>query len=157
MISTLVMDQTVNHVDIIYTKKGGDARYAASKVKAYEYDFVAGIGGDGTINEVIEGIYLSRSNTPVAIVSAGTVNDFATYQLNEIIEIIGGGTPKRNNPSFWGGDIPWLSVVDFNNDKRYVASTVERITQQGLVGSSTKLLNTGDIIISARGTVKMQR
>jgi len=81
------------------------------------------------------------------------VNDFATYQLNEIIEIIGGGTPKRDNPSFWGGDIPWLSVVDFNNDKRYVASTVERITQQGLVGSSTKLLNTGDIIISARGTV----
>lgn len=81
------------------------------------------------------------------------MNDFATYQLNEIIEIIGGGTPKRDNPSFWGGDIPWLSVVDFNNDKRYVASTVERITQQGLVGSSTKLLNTGDIIISARGTV----
>lgn len=81
------------------------------------------------------------------------MNDFATYQLNEIIEIIGGGTPKRNNPSFWEGDIPWLSVVDFNNDKRYVASTVERITQQGLVGSSTKLLNTGDIIISARGTV----
>ncbi|ENV97493.1 hypothetical protein F938_01822 [Acinetobacter bereziniae LMG 1003 = CIP 70.12] len=79
--------------------------------------------------------------------------DFVTYQLNEIIEIIGGGTPKRDNPDFWNGDIPWLSVVDFNNDERYVTSTTEKITLQGLARSSTKLLDTGDIIISARGTV----
>jgi len=52
-----------------------------------------------------------------------------------------------------GGDIPWLSVVDFNNGKKYVFDTEKKITTQGLNNSSTKILNKGDIIISARGTV----
>jgi len=73
--------------------------------------------------------------------------------LSEIIEIIGGGTPKTSVPEFWGGDIPWLSVVDFNIGKKYVFDTEKKITNQGLNNSSTKLLNKGDIIISARGTV----
>ncbi|MES9874262.1 MAG: restriction endonuclease subunit S [Candidatus Sedimenticola sp. 6PFRAG7] len=52
-----------------------------------------------------------------------------------------------------GGTIPWLSVVDFNSDARFVEDTVEKITQEGLEKSSTKLLDKGQLIISARGTV----
>ena len=75
------------------------------------------------------------------------------YKLSEILTIIGGGTPKTTNPSFWGGDIPWLSVVDFNNDNRYVHSTEKTITKAGLKHSSTKILPKGALILSARGTV----
>lgn len=75
------------------------------------------------------------------------------YKLSEILTIIGGGTPKTTNPSFWGGDIPWLSVVDFNNDNRYVHSTEKTITEAGLKHSSTKILPKGALILSARGTV----
>ncbi|WP_365732534.1 hypothetical protein [Rhodoferax sp.] len=32
--------------------------------------------------------------------------------FRETIQIIGGGTPKTSNPDFWGGEIPWFSVVD---------------------------------------------
>lgn len=35
-----------------------------------------------------------------------------TAVLSDIIELIGGGTPKTSKPEFWNGDIPWLSVVD---------------------------------------------
>lgn len=73
--------------------------------------------------------------------------------LSEIIEIIGGGTPRTSVPEYWNGDIPWLSVVDFNTGKKYVFDTEKKITNQGLNNSSTKFLNKGDIIISARGTV----
>ncbi|PIQ76711.1 restriction endonuclease subunit S [Candidatus Peregrinibacteria bacterium CG11_big_fil_rev_8_21_14_0_20_49_14] len=73
--------------------------------------------------------------------------------LSNVIEIIGGGTPSTSNPEYWDGNIPWLSVVDFNNDKRWVETTEKAITEKGLKNSSTKYLNTGDIIISARGTV----
>ena len=76
-----------------------------------------------------------------------------TVSLGNYIEIIGGGTPKTSNSDFWGGDIPWLSVVDFGGDRRWVGSAEKHITQLGLQGSSTKLLRRGDIIISARGTV----
>lgn len=73
--------------------------------------------------------------------------------LSDIIELIGGGTPKTSIPEYWGGEIPWLSVVDFNTGKKYVLDTEKKITTQGLNNSSTTILSKGDIIISARGTV----
>jgi len=77
-----------------------------------------------------------------------------TQTFRETIDIIGGGTPKTSNPAFWGGDIPWFSVVDApNNSDIFVIDTEKRITEAGLSGSSTKLLPTGTTIISARGTV----
>lgn len=75
------------------------------------------------------------------------------YKLSEILDLIGGGTPKTSNAEYWNGEIPWLSVKDFNNDYRYVYRTEKTITQLGLKNSSTKMLHKGDIIISARGTV----
>lgn len=78
---------------------------------------------------------------------------FESYKLSELVQIIGGGTPKRKVESYWNGDIPWLSVKDFNDKKRWVHQTDETITEKGLNESSTKLLKTGDLIISARGTV----
>ena len=74
-------------------------------------------------------------------------------KLSEVMDLIGGGTPKTSKPEYWNGNIPWLSVKDFNNDFRYVYDTEKSITQLGLENSSTKLLQRGDVIISARGTV----
>lgn len=73
--------------------------------------------------------------------------------LSDLIYLIGGGTPKTTEPEYWNGDIPWLSVKDFNNVNRYVYSTEKSITEKGLNNSSTKMLEKNDIIISARGTV----
>lgn len=74
--------------------------------------------------------------------------------LNDIIEIISGGTPKTSEPKYWdNGAIGWLSINDFNNDFRKVYVSEKKITEKGLKESNTKLLNVNDIIISARGTV----
>ena len=73
--------------------------------------------------------------------------------LIDIVELIGGGKPKTSKAEYWGGNINWLSVKDFNNENRYVYSTEKTITEEGLNNSSTKLLKKDDIIISARGTV----
>lgn len=81
------------------------------------------------------------------------MSEWKEYKLGEIIQIIGGGTPKTSEPKYWNGNIPWLSVVDFNNGNKYVNDTEKHITQEGLENSSTRLLKKGDIIISARGTV----
>lgn len=73
--------------------------------------------------------------------------------LASAMELVGGGTPKTTVPEYWDGDIPWLSVVDFNDENRWVDHTEKTITQLGVENSSTKILDKGDIIISARGTV----
>jgi len=78
---------------------------------------------------------------------------FQSFLLSDVVNIIGGGTPKRAVEEYWNGEIPWLSVVDFNDGSRFVSDSNENITEQGLKSSSTKLLSPGQIIISARGTV----
>ena len=74
--------------------------------------------------------------------------------LANIIEIIGGGTPKTSIKEYWNGDIPWFSVVDSpNSSDIFVINTEKHITSIAVRNSSTKLLNKGTTIISARGTV----
>lgn len=74
--------------------------------------------------------------------------------LSKMIRLIGGGTPKRSEPSYWGGTIPWFSVKDVPNDgDAWVVDTDEKITEAGLQKSSTRVLRKGTTIISARGTV----
>lgn len=80
-------------------------------------------------------------------------NTWQKYKLSDVIELIGGGTPKTSVPGYWGGEIPWLSVVDFNDDNRHVHETEKTITEEGLKNSSTKILPKGALILSARGTV----
>ena len=81
------------------------------------------------------------------------MEEWKECKLTEIMDLIGGGTPKTSNPDYWDGDIPWISVKDFNGERRYVGETEKKITKLGLENSSTKILSKGDIIISARGTV----
>ena len=53
--------------------------------------------------------------------------EWKTYKLSELMELVGGGTPKTLIPEYWGGDIPWLSVTDFNNGKKF-GSLVSPVT-----------------------------
>src|SRR5699024_9365211 len=74
--------------------------------------------------------------------------------LSKMVELIGGGTPKRSEPTYWGGNICWFSVKDAPSDGDvFVIDTDEKITEAGLNGSSTKLLPLGTTIITARGKV----
>jgi type I restriction enzyme S subunit len=74
--------------------------------------------------------------------------------LDNLIELIGGGTPKTSVEEYWGGDIPWFSVVDAPASANvFVIDTEKHVTQLGVDNSSTKILPVGTTIISARGTV----
>lgn len=66
-----------------------------------------------------------------------------------VLSIVGGGTPSKNNPAFWGGRIPWASVKDLNVDV-YLESTIDSITENGLNNSSTNLIPKGSIIVCTR-------
>ncbi|MFM5003002.1 restriction endonuclease subunit S [Aeromonas hydrophila] len=74
--------------------------------------------------------------------------------ISSLIDLIGGGTPKTSEESYWGGDIPWFSVVDAPNDSDvFVIDTEKKVTALGIEKSSTRMLRKGTTIISARGTV----
>jgi type I restriction enzyme, S subunit len=96
---------------------------------------------------------LKKSNKLFNHKNHSSDSEWKEYKLSDLMEIIGGGTPKTSILEYWGGDIPWLSVTDFNNGRKYCFDTEKTITERGLKESSTKILKKGQIIISARGTV----
>ena len=74
--------------------------------------------------------------------------------LSSVCTLIGGGTPKRSESAYWGGDVPWYSVKDAPRDGEiWVINTSERITDHGLANCAARIVPKGCTIISARGTV----
>ena len=70
------------------------------------------------------------------------------------VDVIGGGTPITSNPGYWGGDIPWFSVIDTPKaGEVFTICTEKSVTQLGIDNSSARILPVGTTIISARGTV----
>jgi diacylglycerol kinase (ATP) len=64
-----------HHVEVRVTWEGGDAvRYARQAADAGA-DVVVAVGGDGTVNEVVNG--LDQRTTPLGIIPLGTANDLA--------------------------------------------------------------------------------
>ncbi len=75
------------------TKAKNDAMYETIKACNEDWDLIIASGGDGTVNEVAKGIVKGRRKIPVAILSSGTVNDFANYMkfprdLDEFVNMI---------------------------------------------------------------------
>lgn len=69
-----------------------------------------------------------------------------------LANLLGGGTPKTDNPNYWSGDIPFFTPADVE-DSIYSTNTKQNITEIGLKNSSTKRYSQGTIFITARGTV----
>lgn len=69
-------------------------------------------------------------------------------KLGEICNFVGGGTPSKNNPDFWNGDIPWASIKDIKG--QYLNRTSDYITDVGLKKSATNLANPNEIILATR-------
>lgn len=84
------------------------------------------------------------------ITEAGTIpDDWHVTLFGDIVtKIVGGGTPKRDTPEFWGGDIPWATVKDFATFS--FNKTQEYITQKGVSASATHIIPAGTLIIATR-------
>jgi len=68
--------------------------------------------------------------------------------LSELFVIIGGGTPTKNNRSYWGGNINWASVKDIKS--QYLTKTEDKITEEGVANSNTKIASEGDLVLVTR-------
>ena len=64
-----------HHAEVHVTFAGGDAEHLARRGAAAGADVVVAVGGDGTVNEVVNG--LDGTDTPLGVIPLGTANDFA--------------------------------------------------------------------------------
>ncbi|ORU93300.1 MAG: hypothetical protein A6F72_06570 [Cycloclasticus sp. symbiont of Poecilosclerida sp. N] len=70
-------------------------------------------------------------------------------KLGDVVtKVIGGGTPSKNNPQYWNGNIPWLTVKDMRT--RRPADAKNHITEEGVEKSSTNIIPEDTVIIATR-------
>ena len=73
------------------------------------------------------------------------------YSLGDLIEEnLGGGTPSRSQPNFWGGEIAWASVGDLTSSQLELRTARQSITQEGLQSSSTNLIPEGWVVAAVK-------
>lgn len=73
-----------------------------------------------------------------------------TRKLDDITAWASGGTPSKDNPSFWNGDIPWISASSMRG-LEYSDSEL-KISETGLKRGS-KLAKKGTLLILVRGSM----
>lgn len=79
---------------------------------------------------------------------------FKALPLSTLVEKQqGGGTPPRDEITFWNGDIPWASVKDFKDDQLELKTTEETITTLGLRSSNSNLIPPGIPMVCTRMAV----
>lgn len=79
--------------------------------------------------------------------------DQATDEVcfTDLIQILGGGTPKTSCEAYWNGEIPFFTPKDVGNP--YVLATEKYITENGLSNCNSRLYPINTVFVTARGTV----
>lgn len=77
---------------------------------------------------------------------------WAIARVGEVADVMLGGTPPREHPVYWKGDVPWISSGEVANCR--IATTRERITDEGLANSNAKLYPAGTVLIAMIGEGK---
>lgn len=72
--------------------------------------------------------------------------------IGSFADCVAGATPKTTDPTFWDGDIPWMSSGEVN--KGTVYSTDRFITKAGYDSCSTKMVPPGAVVIALAGQGK---
>ncbi len=86
-------------VTIRPTWESGDAATLARESLDHPVDLVVAAGGDGTLNEVVNGVVAAGLRVPVGLLPLGTANDFATaadFPLGDAVrmaDLLGNGDP----------------------------------------------------------------
>lgn len=75
--------------------------------------------------------------------------------LNDIGEIIGGGTPSKSKIHYFAENgIPWITPKDLSNNKnKFIDKGALDISEEGLKNSSAKLMPEGSVLFSSRAPI----
>ena len=76
-------------------------------------------------------------------------------QSGEIAEIVGGSTPRTDDPAnFEGGDIPWITPADLSGyHEKFIGRGERNITRRGLSNSGARLMPGGTVLFSSRAPI----
>lgn len=84
----------------------------------------------------------------------GFHGEWEKKRLGDLAEIVSGGTPRTNEPSYWNGGIKWCTPTDITRYAgKYLTETERTISRDGLDNSGAALLPIGALLLCSRATI----
>src|SRR3546814_20175364 len=56
--------------------------------------------------------------------------------IGEIVSVVGGSTPSKQQSDYWGGDIPWISPKDMKVAE--INDAVDHVTEKAVASTNIK-------------------
>jgi len=72
-------------------------------------------------------------------------------RYTDLIQILGGGTPKTGETAYWNGNIAFFTPKDVGTPYTFI--TEKTITEEGLSHCNSRLYPVNTVFVTARGTV----
>ncbi len=73
-------------------------------------------------------------------------------KLGDVCEVVGGGTPSSFIPNYWNGTINWFTPTEIG-DSKYMFQSTRKITKEGFLNCSGKMLPIGTILLTTRAGI----
>jgi type I restriction enzyme S subunit len=86
-----------------------------------------------------------------AIFKSWFVDFEPTKPFTEVVQVLGGGTPKTTETEYWDGAISFFTPKD--TQSLYVLTTEKTLTEAGLSNCNSRLYPVNTVFVTARGTV----
>ncbi len=81
-------------------------------------------------------------------------SSWALGNIDDLCQLIGGGTPARENPDYFGGSIVWLTPTEIPKNKIVtINNSKEKITESGLRKSSARIIPKGSVLLTSRASI----
>lgn len=135
-----LLDNQTTKIDTLISKKQKLIELLQEKRQAIIYEAVTK-GLDPKVSKKDSGIEW-LGNVPA---------HWKLQKFKNIVSMVGGGTPSKDNLEYWNGEIPWVSPKDMKVD--YIDSSEDRITHLGLMNSSTTLIDKPSVLMVVRSGI----
>lgn len=138
------LGQNGDEVLVYQTQDKGDARRYLGLVRE-QYDMIIACGGDGTLHDVLNGVFQNNLCTPVGYIPLGSTNDFASglgIHFRNAVELIQKDNRKRVDVGRFNGEyfsyvaafgtittVSYSTPQNIKNSLGYMAYIIEGIKQ----------------------------
>lgn len=132
-------DEAIAHTEALI------AKYQRIKTGLMQDLLTKGIDENGNIRSKETHKFVVKNGVEVP-------EEWEVKQIEEVAILKSGGTPSRQNLSFWNGDTPWVKTGEINYE--IICKTEEYITEKGLTNSSAVLFPKNTILMALYGQGK---
>lgn len=106
------------------------------------------IDGKITVNSMIND---NLEQQAAALFSSLYNRSNTEVRYTDLIQILGGGTPKTGETAYWNGNIAFFTPKDVGTPYTFI--TEKTITEEGLSHCNSRLYPVNTVFVTARGTV----